>query len=83
LAAQFTDSNADNFDIYLPNWLARHNKAIFGVLFVAGELVVLGCWLRGRYATPRHANTSSHAVGSGLMETKHPTSILGRKVASR
>jgi hypothetical protein len=53
LAARFTDSNADNFDIYLPNWLARHNKAIFGVLFVAGELVVLGCWLRERYASRR------------------------------
>jgi hypothetical protein len=50
LAARFTDSNADNFDIYLPNWLARHNKAIFGVLFVAGELVVIGCWIRERYA---------------------------------
>jgi hypothetical protein len=53
LAARFTDNNADNFDIYLPNWLARHNKAIFGVLFVAGELVVLGCWLRERYASRR------------------------------
>ena len=54
LAARFTDNNADNFDIYLPNWLARHNKVIFGVLFVAGELVVLGCWLRERYAqSPR------------------------------
>lgn len=45
LAARFTNDRAHNFDIYLPNWLAQHNKVIFGVLFVAGELVVLGCWL--------------------------------------
>jgi hypothetical protein len=43
LAARFTDGRADNFDIYLPNWLARHNKAIFGTLFVISELIVLWC----------------------------------------
>src|SRR5579864_1653662 len=46
LAARFTNDRAPNFDIYLPNWLAEHNKVIFGVLFIAGELVVFGCWLR-------------------------------------
>jgi hypothetical protein len=51
LAARFTDSHADNFDIYLPNWLAQYNKVIFGVLFIAGELVVLGCWISGRFGT--------------------------------
>lgn len=45
LAGRHTAERADNFDIYLPNWLARHNKLIFGALFVAGELFVLGCWL--------------------------------------
>jgi hypothetical protein len=60
LAARFTDSNADNFDIYLPNWLARHNKVIFGILFVAGEFVVLGYWLSGRFgAKSRSAGNSS------------------------
>jgi hypothetical protein len=49
LAARFTNDRAHNFDIYLPNWLAEHNKVIFGVLFVASELSVLGCWLRERY----------------------------------
>ena len=49
-AARYTADRASNFDIYLPNWLAEHNKAIFGILFVAGELVVLGCWVRERYA---------------------------------
>jgi len=46
MAAKFTENRNDNFDIYLPNWLARHNKTIFGCLFVAGQLVVLGCWLK-------------------------------------
>ena len=40
-AARYTDDRADNFDIYLPVWLARRNKTIFGVLLLAGELVVL------------------------------------------
>ena len=51
LAQRFTDSHANNFDIYLPNWLAQYNKAIFGVLFIAGELVVLGYWISGRFGT--------------------------------
>ena len=45
LAAQFTSARADNFDIYLPLWLARYNKMIFGTLFLAGELFVLARWL--------------------------------------
>jgi hypothetical protein len=44
-AARFTDDQADNFDIFLPNWLARHNKMIFGTLFVVNEVVVLWLWL--------------------------------------
>jgi len=40
-AARFTTDRAANFDIYLPNWLARNNKAIFGGLFVVNELIVL------------------------------------------
>jgi len=47
MAAKFTEDRADNFDIYLPVWLARHNKTIFGSLLLAGELIVLGCWLKG------------------------------------
>ena len=45
VAAQYTEDRADNFDIYLPEWLARHNKTIFGTLFVAGELAVLWRWI--------------------------------------
>lgn len=46
LAARLTEDRADNFDIYLPNWVARHNKAIFGTLFVVNELIVLWFWLK-------------------------------------
>jgi hypothetical protein len=45
VAARYTLERADNFDIYLPDWLARRNKVIFGTLFVIGEIVVLWCWL--------------------------------------
>ena len=48
LAARHTEARAANFDIYLPLWLARHNKTIFGTLFAAGELFPLGRWLRSR-----------------------------------
>ncbi len=32
IARKFSDSKKDNFDIFLPNWLARHNKLIYSVL---------------------------------------------------
>lgn len=41
LAAQHTTSREPNFDIYLPLWLAKHNKGIFGTILVAGILLVL------------------------------------------
>jgi hypothetical protein len=41
VAASYTDDRRDNFDIYLPLWLARHNKVVFGTLFVAGLAFVL------------------------------------------
>ena len=44
-AARFTENRTANFDIYLPNWLARNNKAIFGTLFAVNELIVLWRWL--------------------------------------
>ena len=44
LAARYTLDRGPNFDIYLPDWLARYNKVIFGSLFVFGELVVVWCW---------------------------------------
>ncbi|MBL8748711.1 MAG: hypothetical protein JNK78_06095 [Planctomycetes bacterium] len=36
VAARYTDDRRANFDIWLPEWLARHNKAIFGALYVGG-----------------------------------------------
>lgn len=45
VAARYTDDRADNFDIYLPLWLARHNKTIFGTLFVCGSTFALIRWL--------------------------------------
>ena len=44
LAGHYTGDRTDNFDIYLPLWLARRNKTVFGTLFVIGELFVLGRW---------------------------------------
>jgi len=58
-AAKFTSNRADNFDIYLPVWLARFNKVIFGGLFVVGELLVLASWLKETYLTStRQANSA-------------------------
>jgi hypothetical protein len=36
VAARHTADRRDNFDIYLPAWLARNNKQVFGSLYVAG-----------------------------------------------
>jgi uncharacterized membrane protein len=41
VAARYTDDRRDNFDIYLPLWLARYNKQIFGTLFLAGVIYTL------------------------------------------
>ena len=44
IAARYTDDRQDNFDIYLPLWLAKYNQVIFGALFVAGVLYTLFEW---------------------------------------
>ena len=46
IAARYTGDRRDNFDIYLPEWLARHNKLIFGVLYIAGVVFALTRWFR-------------------------------------
>jgi hypothetical protein len=33
IAARYTNDRRANFDIWLPEWLARHNKGIFGTMF--------------------------------------------------
>jgi hypothetical protein len=44
VAARYTEDRRDNFDIYLPLWLARHNKRLFGGFFVAGLAFTLARW---------------------------------------
>ncbi|MFZ4476355.1 MAG: hypothetical protein ACOYPR_14260 [Saprospiraceae bacterium] len=39
VARQYSDSTKDNFDIYLPNWLAKYNKLIYTTIFI---LIVFG-----------------------------------------
>lgn len=46
VAARYTSDRRDNFDIYLPEWLARWNKHIFGALFLGGVMFALFRWLR-------------------------------------
>jgi hypothetical protein len=41
VARRYSNSTRDNFDIYLPNWFARHNKTIYTSLAI---LLLLG-WL--------------------------------------
>ena len=44
VASRYTDDRRENFDIYLPTWLARHNKLIFGSLYFAGLAYVVANW---------------------------------------
>ena len=44
IAARYTNDRRANFDIFLPEWLARHNKLIFGVVYVAGLFFTLARW---------------------------------------
>lgn len=48
MAARYTEDRRDNFDIYLPLWLARYNKEIFGSLYVVGILWTALAWFRAR-----------------------------------
>src|SRR4030095_11041365 len=41
IAARYTDDRRHNFDIYLPEWLAKHKKTIFTILFVIGLVLVI------------------------------------------
>jgi hypothetical protein len=44
IAARYTSDRRDNFDIYLPGWLARYNKVIFGAIYVLGLLFLYWSW---------------------------------------
>lgn len=41
IARRYSDSTLDNFDIFLPNWLAKYNKIIFITLFLISLLIVV------------------------------------------
>lgn len=41
MARKYSDSQKDNFDIYLPNWLAKYNKTIFTTIYLLGIILVL------------------------------------------
>jgi len=41
IARKYSDSTKDNFDIFLPNWLAKYNKLIYTVLFVIVLILLL------------------------------------------
>ncbi len=40
IARNYSDSDRDNFDIFLPNWLARYNKLLFTTVFIVGLILV-------------------------------------------
>jgi len=44
-ASRYTSDRRDNFDIYLPEWIARNNKVIFGALYVGGVLMTGFLWI--------------------------------------
>jgi hypothetical protein len=50
VAARYTADRRDNFDIYLPQWLARNNKRLFGTIYVAGSLLAAFLWYVRRAA---------------------------------
>ena len=41
LARKYSDSPMDNFDIYLPNWLAKHNKVIYTTIVIIAIGILL------------------------------------------
>ncbi len=41
VAEQYSDSQKANFDIYLPNWLAKYNKEIYTTIFLVAVSVLV------------------------------------------
>ncbi|MDX5481231.1 MAG: hypothetical protein LPK07_06075 [Hymenobacteraceae bacterium] len=41
VARKYSSSTRDNFDIYLPNWLARYNKEIYTSIVLISVLILL------------------------------------------
>lgn len=45
VAARYTSNRRPNFDIYLPEWLARYNKEIFGAAYMGGVVLTIIRWV--------------------------------------
>jgi hypothetical protein len=41
IAARYTDKREDSFDIFLPVWLAKNNKRVFGSIWLFSLALVL------------------------------------------
>jgi hypothetical protein len=41
IARKYSNSTKHNFDIFLPEWLAKHNQLIFTILYLIGVIMVL------------------------------------------
>jgi hypothetical protein len=39
-ARKYSDSTKHNFDIYLPEWLAKYNKLIYGIIFTLSVVIL-------------------------------------------
>jgi len=46
IAARYTERRDENFDIYLPRWLAKYNKNIFTPLYLLGAAYTAYAWWR-------------------------------------
>lgn len=41
IARKYSDSTKENFDIFLPNWLAKYNKLIYTTIFCIAVIIVV------------------------------------------
>lgn len=41
VARKYSDSKQDNFDIFLPNWLARYNKEIYTSIVLISVIILI------------------------------------------
>jgi hypothetical protein len=41
MARKYSDSTKDNFDIFLPNWLAKHNKLMYTSIFSIAIIILI------------------------------------------
>ena len=41
VARKYSDSEKANFDIYLPNWLAKYNKRIYTTIVLVGVVILI------------------------------------------